>query len=61
MQHIKVRTGICAANLNDVVLCKYNYSAARKAIAQRPRLISVREICACRSIRGRLGDYLWQN
>ena len=40
MQHSKVRKGICAVNLKDVVLWKYNYSAAQKAIAQRPRLIS---------------------
>ena len=40
MQHCKVRNGICAINLNDAVLWKYNYSAAQKAIAQRPRLIS---------------------
>ena len=40
MQHSKVRKGICAINLNDAVLWKYNYSAAQKAFAQRPRLIS---------------------
>ena len=40
MQHSKVRKGIYAANLNDAVLWKYDYSAAQKAIAQRPRLAS---------------------
>ena len=48
MQHSKVRKGICAVNLKDVLLWKYNYSAAQKAIAQRPRLISALEICASR-------------
>ena len=50
MQHSKVRKGICrkdgtsrAAKLNDVLLWKYNYSAAQKAIAQRPRFISALE------------------
>ena len=36
MQHSKVRKGICAANLNDVVLWRYNYIAAQKAVAQKP-------------------------
>ena len=40
MQHSKIRKGIFAVNLNTVLLWKYNYSAAQKAIAQRPRLIS---------------------
>ncbi len=39
MQHSQVRKGICAVNLNDVLLWKYNYSAAQKAIVQRPSLI----------------------
>ena len=39
MQHSKVQKVICAAILKDVVLWKYNYSAAQKAIAQMPRLI----------------------
>ena len=43
MQYRKVRKGICADNLNDVVLWKYHYSPAQKAIAQRPRLISALE------------------
>ena len=48
MQHSKVRKGVFAVNLNTVLLWKYNYSAAQKAIAQRPRLISALEICASR-------------
>ena len=47
MQYRKLRTSIClkdgtsrAANLNDVMLWEYNYSATQKAIAQKPRLIS---------------------
>ena len=48
MQHSKVRKGICAANLNDTVLWKYNYSAAQKATAQMPSLISELEICVSR-------------
>ena len=48
MQHSKERKGICAANLNNVVLWKYNYSAAQKAIAQRPSLISALESASLR-------------
>ena len=40
MQYRKLRKSICAANLNDVMLWEYNYSATQKAIAQKPRLIS---------------------
>ena len=48
MQHSKVRKGICAVNLKDVVLWEYYYRAAQKAIAQMPSLISALEICAIR-------------
>ena len=48
MQHSKVREHNCAANLNDVVLWKYNYSAAQKAVAQRPILISELEFASLR-------------
>ena len=40
MQYRKVRKGICTADLNDVELWNYNYSAAQKAMAQRFHLIS---------------------
>ena len=50
MQHSKVRERICAANLYDVVLWEYYYSAAQKAITQRPRIISALEICDSRSL-----------
>ena len=43
MQHSKVRKGISVANLNYFLLWEYNYSAAQKAIAQRPRFISAVE------------------
>ena len=48
MQHSKVREHNCAANLNDVVLWEYYYSAAQKAIAQMPRLISAQESSSLR-------------
>ena len=48
MQHRKVRKGICAAELKDVVLWKYHYSAAQKAVAQKPRLISALESASLR-------------
>jgi len=40
MQYRKVRKFICAADLNDVELWNYNFSAAQKAMAQRFHLIS---------------------
>ena len=45
MQTRKVRKGICAANLNDLVLWNI-IRTAQKAIAQKFRLISELEICA---------------
>ena len=48
MQHSKVRKGICAVNLKDVVLRKYHYSATQKAVAQKPRLISALEPASLR-------------
>ena len=55
LQHGKVRKGICRndgtsrpANLADVVLWKYNYNTAQKAIAQRHRLISALEFAFLR-------------
>ena len=48
MQLRKLRTGICAANLNDVMSWEYNDNAAQKAIAQKPRLISALEFASLR-------------
>ena len=48
MRHSKVSKEICVTNLNNVVIWKYNCSAAQKAILQRPRLISELESTSLR-------------